>query len=203
MSSTAANACPFCLAELPTGAAKCRYCAEVLNLDQVQHLRRKIQGEASSEKGGEEVKFNANPSMARNNPIAFLVGVLVLLAGGGLLGFAVFQQAGQTRLICFILGLVLLVLACLAFFIWWLTTKYTSLVVTTRRTKLRRGILDKHTNDILHEDVRNIQVKQAFIQRMFGVGSLAISSSGQSEMEIIVNGIRHPLQVKQLIDRYR
>jgi uncharacterized membrane protein YdbT with pleckstrin-like domain len=87
--------------------------------------------------------------------------------------------------------------------IWWLKTAATTLTVTTRRTTLTQGLLSKHTSEVMHEHVRNIQVDQSVLQRLFGVGRIAISSAGQSGMEIDITGIPHPDAIQSAIDRYR
>jgi uncharacterized membrane protein YdbT with pleckstrin-like domain len=121
----------------------------------------------------EVVLYESHPAMFRNHPVYFVLCVLLIAAFG--------------------LGLVLLL-------IWWVQTLSTTLTVTSEQTTLRRGILSKYTNDVFHTSVRNIQVRQTFFQRLFDVGWIGISSSGQSGLEIEVDGIPHPEQVKQIID---
>lgn len=123
----------------------------------------------------ERVLYEAHPAMFRNNPIWFIVCVLLCAIGVG-----------------FILLLV-----------WYLQTLSTTLIVTNEQTTLRKGLLSKNTNDVFHENVRNIQVKQSFFQRLMGVGYVGISSSGQSGLEIEVNGIPDPDRVKEIIDEHR
>ena len=55
----------------------------------------------------------------------------------------------------------------------------------------------------IYRNVRNIQVRQSFLQRMFNVGWIGISSAGQSGVEIEVNGIPDPERVKEIIDEHR
>lgn len=124
----------------------------------------------------EVVLYEAHPSMFRNHPVLFVLYVLLIAAFG--------------------LGLVLL-------FVWWFQTLGTTLTVTNDQTTLRRGIFSKYTNDVFHENVRNIQVRQSFLQRMFNVGWIGISSAGQSGVEIEVNGIPDPERVKEIIDEHR
>jgi uncharacterized membrane protein YdbT with pleckstrin-like domain len=57
---------------------------------------------------------------------------------------------------------------------------------------VREGLISKRTNEIRHSDVRNIQVTQGFFDRIFGVGTIAISSAAQSEVEISFSGLAHP-----------
>jgi len=123
----------------------------------------------------EETLYKEHPAMFRNHPVLFILCAILCLA---------------------VIGIPILVA-------WKLTTANTTLTVTDERTRLRRGILSKNTNDIRHVDVRNVRVSQRMTQRLFGVGSVGISSSGQSDMEIVVSGIRAPARVRDLIDEHR
>jgi len=123
----------------------------------------------------ERILYEAHPAMFRNHPVAFVLCLLLCLVGVGLI----------------------LLLA------WYLRTRSTTLTVTTDQISLRRGLLSKYTNDVFHENVRNIIVRQSFMQRMFGTGYIGISTSGQAGIEIEVNGIPDPDRVKNLIDDSR
>lgn len=98
---------------------------------------------------------------------------------------------------------VLAVITIIPAIIWYLKSRSTTLIVTDDQTTLLKGLLSKHTNDVFHENVRNIQVKQSFFQRIMGVGYVGISSAGQSGVEIEVDGIPDPDRVKQIIDDHR
>ena len=124
----------------------------------------------------EPILYEDHPAMFRNHPIWFIICVVLIAAFG--------------------LGLILLAY-------WYVQTLGTTLTVTNDQTTLRKGILSKYTNDVFHENVRNIQVRQSFFQRMMGVGWIGISSAGQSEIEIAVNGIPNPHRVKEIIDEHR
>ena len=80
---------------------------------------------------------------------------------------------------------------------------YTTLTVTNRRTILRTGILAKNTREVRHQDVRYLEVKQSFFDRIFGVGSISVSSAAQGIIELEVAGIANPTAVKETIDGYR
>lgn len=124
----------------------------------------------------ETTLYKASPAMFRNRPGLFLVCCLLILAYG--------------------IGLLIL-------FVWWIQCLGTSLVVTEKRVTLRKGILSKYTNDVMISDIRNVQVGQNVFQRLLGVGSVGVSTSGQSGMEIDVNGIPSPQRVKAIIDDCR
>lgn len=123
----------------------------------------------------EVVLYEDHPSMFRNHPVYFVLCVLLIAVG---------------------VGVIIL-------FFWWLDTLATTLTVTNEQTTLRKGILSKHTNDVFHNNVRNIQVRQTVMQRLFNVGWIGISSAGQSGLEIEINGIKDPHRVKEIIDEHR
>jgi uncharacterized membrane protein YdbT with pleckstrin-like domain len=123
----------------------------------------------------EQVLYEAHPAMFRNHPIWFVVTVLLCLVG---VGFLILVP-------------------------WWFQSRGITLTVTTERTRLRRGILSKHTNVVFHNNVRNIQVGQTFLQRLLGVGYVGVASAGHAGMEIEVHGVPDPEKVKQLIDQHR
>ncbi|MCH9022030.1 MAG: PH domain-containing protein [Planctomycetes bacterium] len=123
--------------------------------------------------------------MFRNAPIFFIT--LCVLAFFGTLG-----KLGEYSALFPIIIIPL-------FAIWWLRCKYSSLEITNKRTIMRTGILSKTTNEVRHQDIRNIIVKQTFQQRIFGTGGLYVSSAGQSDMEIKFNGLTNPQKIADLI----
>ena len=122
------------------------------------------------------ILYESHPAMFRNHPLGFILCVLLVAAFG--------------------LGLVI-------FLVWWLKCLGTTLTVTDQKTTLRTGLLSKNLNEVYHSDVRSIQVNQRFLQRLLGVGSVGISSAGQSSVEIVANGLPRPDQVRELIDAHR
>ena len=123
----------------------------------------------------ERTLYESHPSMFRNRPVEFVF----------------------TAILCLVLvGIVMM-------FVWWFKSIGTTLTVTNKRTRLRRGLLSKSVTEVWHSDVRNVVLEQTFFQRIFGVGMIGISSAGQSGMEISVAGIPDPDKVKQLIDERR
>lgn len=123
----------------------------------------------------ETVLYHSHPAMFRNRPWSFILCLILSLVGIGLI----------------------------IFLIWWIRTKGTELTVTNERASLRKGILSKFTNDVYLTDVRNVQIYQSFWQRVFGVGSVSISSAGNDGIEIEVKGIPSPDKIKEIIDTHR
>lgn len=152
----------------------------------------------------ETVLLEVHPSMFRNHPIAFVFCMLLILdgvimlfnsPGTGLIVAGLFDRPGT--------GLIVAGLGILILLWWWLKCLGTTLTVTNTKTTLRNGLLSKHTNEVRHQDIRNLQVGQGILQRLFGVGRLSVSSAAQSDIEISVGGIADPQRVKKLIDDKR
>jgi hypothetical protein len=135
--------------------------------------------------------------MGRNDPLKLIflfalatVPVAILRTNPGL------QDKYIPITACSVLGILMLVS-------WWLDCLGHRLIVTDRRTIFRKGLLAKFTNEVVHTHVRNIQISQSVFQRLMHVGSIGISSSGQSGIEIFIRGIPNPYDVKSIIDQYR
>ena len=77
------------------------------------------------------------------------------------------------------------------------------MTISNKRAIQRTGLISKQTTEVLHRDVRNIEIRQSVFQRLFGVGSIGIASAGQAGIEIQFTGVRDPDGVKALIDHYR
>ena len=120
--------------------------------------------------------YRVHPSMWRNNPLLFIAYLCLIL----LFGLGLFLLLG-----------------------WWIKTKNTTLIVTDKCIILQQGLLSRYTNEILHTDIRNIQIKQNIRERFFKIGTLKIACSGTDDIEISVSGIPAPNRIKAAIDSYR
>lgn len=140
-----------------------------------------------------------HPAMFRNAPLQYLA-YLVLIVGGALVGWA--ASAALMPIVAFF-GTFAAVAGLVGLLGWWIQTMFRSLTVTNKRTIYREGIISRRTNEVQHDDVRNIQVDQNFFQRLFNVGRVAVSSSGQDDLEIDVRGIPDPEGVAATIRKYQ
>lgn len=120
----------------------------------------------------ENVLYQANPSMWRAYPLSFCVWSALCLVGVGIP----------------------------VMLIWWLRSKCTTLTITETKVILRHGILSKNLNEVRHEHIRNVQLRQGLLQRLYGVGWIGIATAGHAGVEIEVAGIPNPELVKSLID---
>ncbi|MFG0245412.1 MAG: PH domain-containing protein [Phycisphaerales bacterium JB052] len=86
---------------------------------------------------------------------------------------------------------------------WWIDRLSASLEITTKRTVMLKGFFSKSSSEVVHDNIRNIQIDQTFMQRVMKVGRIGISSSGQDGIELQVNHLKDPEYLRQVIDLYR
>lgn len=86
---------------------------------------------------------------------------------------------------------------------WWFDRFSAAIIITTKRTTMQTGIFNRSTSEVVHDNIRNVQVDQTFWQRVWKVGKLGISSSGQDGVEIQVNHLPNPNRLREIVDLYR
>lgn len=143
------------------------------------------------------------PAIFRSHLFGVILCALLLLGGIGLIIFG-----AMTAALLVVPGLYFLVGGALGallggFFLlkWWIIGKTHKLTITTERSIYRSGIIHRFTSEVRHEDVRNIELDQKLKERLLKFGDIAISSSGQDDMEIVIRDIPHPQDVADLIRR--
>ena len=177
---------PF-LAELPPGR---------LVGEDGQPLRSAGPQDTEPKRLGEQTVLTINPAPFRERPVQTLLLVLLLFAGlTGLILFAgeASQGVGQALLVA--LSAVVAVAAGVMLALRFAVTRFESLTITTQRSIWARGIINRRSSEVQHDDIRNIQVQQNLVERLVGAGTIAISSAGQDDMEIVAAGIPHPHRV--------
>ncbi|MEL6329773.1 MAG: PH domain-containing protein [Planctomycetota bacterium] len=164
-----------------------------------EHPDRAQQAGYPPDSGPEQDVVFVKRAMFRAAPLRFSGLVIVVLAAivGG-----IWLAIDGRPIVAYIaggLGVVALLYAG-----WWkVMTFASSLKITNKRTQHRRGLFSKSTSEVLHDNIRNVQVEQSFWQRIFDVGTLGLSSSGQDEIEILMKDVPKPHEVARVIDLYR
>ncbi len=153
-----------------------------------------------ADSGPEQTVRTLRPCMVRARPLSFSGVALGMIAGlvGVVMGLS---TEGRTWLA--ILGGFVAVVGFGVLFVWWLKTMSAALVITNKRTIQKKGILARSSSEVVHDNIRNIQIDQTFWQRVWGVGSIGISSSGQDGIEIQLNDLKGPGEIRKVIDLYR
>jgi hypothetical protein len=142
----------------------------------------------------EQILLTARPDIYRNHPIA-LPSFLIITLFSSILAY----RAGLDFAFLWCIP----IFSSLVFIGLMLEPFATQLTVTNRRSILQQGILSNRTREVRHSDVRMLEVNQSLLQRMLKVGSVAVASAAVENIEIVINGIMNPQQVKQVIDEYR
>ncbi len=117
------------------------------------------------------VKYSEHPVMFKNHPFGFILSVILIPAFG--------------------VGIII-------FLVWFLKTKALKLTVTDDDILFEKGLLSKERSELSLSSVRTVKVKQTFINRIFGVGSIEIFTAGDVA-EISMAGLPDPNRIRELI----
>lgn len=147
--------------------------------------------------GAERTLKVVHPSTLRKHPLRYLLYVVMIVGGLGL--GALLASAGQIPLMGVCLGVALLGAVLLGY--WYFHVRQVTLTVTSRRTLLETGYIARKTSEVRHEHVHNVQIDQTAMERLMGVGDIGISSAGQDDMEIVIEGIPDPESIAKLVRR--
>lgn len=150
--------------------------------------------------GPEAEVLGVRPAMFGAHPFSFLALNLLILIGAILIVWK--GLVSPTAWIAWT-GVALVLGALITLGVWKILTFSTALRITNKRTIVRVGLLSRSTSEVLHDNIRNIQITQSFLERLLNVGRIGISSSGQDGIEIDVKNIPNPDRVRQIIDLYR
>lgn len=158
------------------------------------------QGAALSAEQDEAPVLTVNPAVYRENPIQTLILVVLVLAG--LTVLIVYGNQIEQHMANAALAVAGALIAGVCGFILinrFVQSRFESLTVTTQRSIWARGLINRRTSEVQHDDIRNIQVHQNLIERFVKAGTVSISSAGQDDMEIVAQGIPNPHRVLDAI----
>ena len=194
---------PFSVDDVNIGdKVKCPICADVSVVRSLSSRAEEDRAAAAGlpAKHGPEVDVRRlRPAMFRAQPLKFLLLSLGTL--GGITGAIVASMAAMLPVAA--IAAVVAVACVVMFGIWKFQTMHDGLLLTTRRIVDREGLFSKNTSEILLRDIRHVVVKQTFSQRLMGIGTLALSSAADDGVEIYMEHLADPDEVKRIIDLYR
>ena len=176
---------------------KCPFCGDM----------NRVPGESGgddlpSASASEQEIRQLHPAMFRAHPFR-AAAVFILLGLGAWLTISAKFSDGMPGWVGWP-GLVILLTGIGWWIAWYVGSHlWIKVHISNKRTTRRSGIVRRHTSEVLHDHIRNIEIRQNFLQRIMNVGYLGISSSGQDGIEIEVRDIPKPYEIKALIDRYR
>ncbi|MBL8546630.1 MAG: PH domain-containing protein [Hyphomonadaceae bacterium] len=101
-------------------------------------------------------------------------------------------------------ALILLGLILVGVFIFitaYVKMKSTDFAVTNRRVILKRGWLNRHTQELAVESVEGVTLDQSFIARIFGYGRVIVTGTG--EARIVFPPMANPVAFRRSIEAAR
>lgn len=83
--------------------------------------------------------------------------------------------------------------------IFGLPLSFTKYSVTEEKLLINTGFLSKTEEEIRLYRITDFSVKQTLIQRIFKVGNILISSSDNTQGELIICDVKKPYEIKELL----
>ena len=71
--------------------------------------------------------------------------------------------------------------------------------LTTRKVMMQSGIISRKTSEVGMRDIRSINMSQGILERIFGLGTVQISSAGTGGIEVEFKGIKNPATVRDQV----
>lgn len=147
--------------------------------------------------GPEKSVMRIHASVIRAHPFQALTVLLLVVAG-----IAVFVGTGFVTPPA-IAGAVLAGLAALYLVYRKIEKIAASIEVTNKRVIERKGFFSRFVSEVRHVDIRNVQVRQSFVDRLLGIGHIGVSTSGDDGFEIQLSDVPHPERIRRVLDLYR
>lgn len=85
----------------------------------------------------------------------------------------------------------------------WLDRKQKGYIVTSTKIVVKRGLIAKHIDEIVVSDIRYINVYQTILGAIFKYGNISIGTAGHAGLEIKMEGLPNPIEIKDRIQSSR
>lgn len=117
----------------------------------------------------ERILYEAHPPMFRNSPIGFILSVLLIPVGIGIVIFIIWSIASRTK----------------------------KLTITDSEMRYETGFLSKARTELRLQSIRSVRVNQSFFQRILGTGDVEVYTAGDTP-EIVIAGMPEPERIREL-----
>lgn len=97
-----------------------------------------------------------------------------------------------------VLGIGLIVL------LWeWIAVRSACYVATNTRIVAKTGWLNTRQIEVRIDDIRGISVKRTLMQRILGIGDVAVGTSATEGVEIVMRGVVNPEEFVRNVNKQR
>ena len=124
----------------------------------------------------------------------FIVGVLI--AGFG--GYVAYTHHEFWKV-----GFALMGLGAVIFISGFIANRTVDWSVTSDRVIERRGMLARNRREMELADIRSVEVSQRLMQRMIGLGDIAIASAASADFIVRLSHIRNPNEIAETVRKAR
>lgn len=83
----------------------------------------------------------------------------------------------------------------------WFPFSFTTYQLTSDRLYEQTGLLSTHYDETLLYKIIDICLKRSLAQKIFGTGTLILSTRSDSQQQIILKNIKEPLEVRALFSQ--
>lgn len=204
--------CDRCDSELdatgyePGTKVECPHCGDINIVPEAPDAAARTTGSTTGEsttnvREDERTLLVVRPSFWRSHPIKFgLLAFAPLVLNGVRVGMG-WTAANEPFWIGW--GIVPLAGWVVLGVFWFRKSMFTKITVTNRRTTMCDGLFGKRTSEVRHSSIRNFEIRQGVINRVFNVGEVRISSSaGSDDAEICVRDVPSPGRIRKIIDNH-
>jgi len=139
----------------------------------------------------DSVVWTGSPAVIRNAPLYTLVGLLCVAAL--VLAFYI-PWAWAAVAVPLLLAVVL---------VEEVQRRSVTYTITTKRVIMERGILSKDRHEVRISDIREVNLDQTFVGRIFHFGSVGLDTAAEVGGEINMANISSPRRVMELLHSLR
>jgi len=131
-------------------------------------------------------------SSVKNRPFSLLALISIII--GGLI--AAFYLKDEK--IFLTIDLIAIVISIMSLLVWIFKNKANKLMANKEEILFEVGLLSKSRSEVNTSGVRTVKITQSFIERIFGIGTIEIYTSGDIP-EIVAKAMPNPHKFRELI----
>lgn len=83
----------------------------------------------------------------------------------------------------------------------WFPISFTKYEIKNERLYQETGLFNTHYDELLLYRITDLCLKRSLAQKIFGTGTIILSTKADSDKEVLLKNIKNPKKVKNLISR--